>query len=250
MNNIKQPPRTHTSRLIKIGSAAAIVFALLVTFTLVCSPDPQPPVPGDTGQFIPPEPVQASSTIQMAKDDIDRQTGEYLALTVWAENALRTAHTEPALFHRNMFTTPNIKCVNQFRDSRLETPDASPDTLFDCARNPQEKEQPWNDITPEEREARARRAIGLLAMSMDPPTFISANIAANRGLKVNSKTDPDFASFAAVYDTCQIQAQAFAQPLARAGIPQDMAQIWVDANEHLESCFSTITQSIFRPLQP
>ena len=105
--------------------------------------------------------------------------------------------------------------------------------------------RPWDELSGDEQEARARRAMRLLALSIDPPLLMSTNIASSRGVLVNSQNNPEFAKFASKYDTCQVQADGFAVPVARSKTPQEMAQLWLQAYDHLKNCFNNITGIIF-----
>ena len=121
--------------------------------------------------------------------------------------------------------------------------------LIECTwKDLQETEtKPWSELTADEQEARARRAVRLLAQSIDPTLLMSTNIAATKGLGVDSQNNPEFAQFAAHYDTCQVQADGFALPLARAKTPEKMSELWLNAYEHLTECFNKITELIFPP---
>lgn len=230
----------------------SVMVAALLAIAILYDPEdqkelPQPPTQSQAPQPLEQPAITSKTNIPMTEEDITEQSTQYLALAAWAETAHREAKEEPENFNLALFSTPSILCAQQFRDNKLENPNTDPQTLFDCSAS-QEKEyqpNPWHDITLDEKQARARRAMHYLAISMDPPTLVSTNIATSRGIRVNTETDPDFARFAAQYDTCYTQSQSFIAPIAEATDRKQIAEIWTEASQHLARCYDNITESIF-----
>ena len=207
-----------------------------------------------------------------------------MALTLWADNAQRTASENPAGFLSTIFSVPEMGCIQVYREVMRERPIIFPEPinsqestgkeyqeyqlarleaekkvrevqdeyLLKCTRKTMEETEtsPWDTLSDDEKEARARRSVRFLALSIDPTLLMSTNIAATRGLGVDSQNNPEFAEFAANYDTCQVQADGFALPLARAKTPQKMSEVWLNAYQHLAECFNNITEILFPPGPP
>ena len=242
--------KANLAKKLRIG-----LYIFLATFTgllilvALCLPSPEMQEEDETNATLP-GPVTGQARAEMTHEEIQELIIEYLALTVWAENAHRTAEKDPASFHLTLLTGPDQECAKRYRELRVEKPNTKPEAAFECALSKtmsQERRRDWQDLSQDEQKARALQGMRMLALSMDPPKLMTTNIAARRGLRVNSRTNPDFATFAANYDTCYAQAQAFAPHLAEAESAQDMVLVWQTANTHLDRCYGTITENLFPP---
>ena len=258
------------------------ILTFLLMATLICVPDPPPDNPEETkpaSQPTPGEPISSQSTETLTRDQINERTAEYLGLNLWAENAHRTATQEPENFLAVIFSVPQTTCVEEYRNVLKNRPVLFPEPVREEQSTPEEfqkylaeldkaqrsirelqeqhllkctqentrkaETRPWDNLNPQEQEARTRRAMRFLALSIDPPLLMTTNIASSRGILVNAQNNPEFAQFAAEYKTCQTQADGFAEPMTRMKTPQDMAKLWLQAYQHLTSCFNTITNVIF-----
>ena len=277
-------PSIRWSHIFKGTFIAVAILLFLLMAKLIYPPNTDNEIPED---LIAPEleapPISSQAQVSLTREEIDVKTGEYMALNLWAENAQRTAKEDPGNFLKIMFSVPELGCVQKYREVMENRPVIFPEPttreessiheyeeyeiatvnaqvkvrelqeehLLKCTwENISETEtKPWDGLAPDEQEARARRATRLLAQSIDPPLLMSTNIAATRGLGVDSQNNPEFAQFAAQYDTCQVQADGFAIPLAGAKTPEKMSKLWLNAYQHLTECFNNITELIF-PSRP
>ena len=269
------------SNILKAAVVTTGVLIFLFMATLICTPNPttEPQDPTPFAQEPLAEPISSTSSVQLTREEIDEKTAEYLALNLWAEVAHRTATNEPENFLPVIFSIPDVACVESYREILEARPAVYPEPVNRDQSTPEEYQEylreikttqttvqalqdehllgcttqtikatetrTWDDISGDEQEARARRAMRLLALSIDPPMLMSTNIASSRGVLVNSQNNPEFAKFASEYDTCQVQADGFAVPLAQTQTPQEMAQLWLQAYNHLKNCFNNITGIIF-----
>ena len=272
------------SHILKGTFIAVVILLFLLMATLICTPDTQHDIPEELiapGLEMPP--IKTQAQVSLTKEEIEMKTGEYMALNLWAENAQTTAIDDSGNFLKVMFSVPEMECVGNYRQVMKNRPVIFPEPIQRENSTLQEYEEyqvatinaqtklrevqkehliectwegfqdtetkPWEGLTPDEQEARARRAVRLLAQSIDPTLLMSTNIAATKGLGVDSQNNPEFAQFAAQYDTCQVQADGFALPLARAKTPEKMSELWLNAYQHLTECFNNITELIF-PTRP
>ena len=275
-------PSIRWSHILKGTFIAVVILLFLLMATLICTPNTEHEIPEE---LIAPEleipAITSQVQLQLTGEEIELKTGEYMALTLWAENAQTTAMDDSGNFLKVMFSVPEMGCVESYREvmknrpvifpepiqrenstlqeyeeyqaatinARTKLRESQQEHLIECTWEAlQDTEtKPWEGLTSDEQEARARRAVRLLAQSIDPTLLMSTNIAATKGLGVDSQNNPEFAQFAAQYDTCQVQADGFALPMAQAKTPEKMSELWLNAYQHLTECFNNITELIFQP---
>ena len=206
-----------------------------------------------------PGPVASSGSVAMTTEQVREITGEYMAVNLWAQTAHTAAAEQPESFHRMLFYEPARNCVEEHRDLLKVMPDPPTERLIACTERLIACSEAsaagvpaldWSRIKPNEREARARRSVGLLFWSLDPPTLMSVMIAQRRGLDVSVRTNPAFARFAAKYDVCEEESSRFGTELAQAETPELMAEIWLRAERGLRACSDEVTASMFDRREP
>ena len=199
-----------------------------------------------------PEPIASSSGVTMTTEQIREITGEYMAVNLWAQTAHTTAEEHPESFHQMLFSNPARSCVEEHRDLLKVMPTPPVERLIACSKASAAAglTHDWSRIEPDEREARARRSVGLLFWSLDPPTLMSVMIAQRKGLDVSVRTNPAFARFAAKYDVCEEESSRFGTELAQAKTPERMAEIWLRAEGDLRACSNAVTATIFDRSEP
>ena len=169
-----------------------------------------------------------------------------MAVNLWAQTAHDTAELRPGDFHRVLFTDPSRECVEQHRRLAEETPNPPDERLIACGERSLQGNHPeWAGISPDEREARTRRAIQFLFWSTDPPSLVSVMIAQRRWLDVSVKTNPEFARFAARYDICEEESGRLGTELAGMEAAERMAEVWLKAERQLKVCASKVTATLF-----
>ena len=193
-------------------------------------------------------PVSSSTEARLESGEIRELVTEYTAVTLWSETAMRTALNEPQEFEKVMFSTISTECVRQ-QQERMETvPDPPVDDLLQCNRDSMLSSQGrWEDITREERAARATRSVGLLFWALDPPSLISVMIAQRRGLDVSVRTNAEFARFAANYDVCEESLEEHAKTLEVQESSRKLAGSWTEVERNLRSCIGDINEKLFQP---
>ena len=195
-------------------------------------------------------PVSSTSMVKMTPEQVREMTGEYIAVNLWARTAHSAAAESPEDFPRMLFTKPSRECVKEHRSLLEVMPEPPVERLLACGEANASRAgaagQKWSQLSPEEREARARRSVGLLFWSTDPPSLMSVMLAQRRGLDVSVRTNPDFARFAANYNTCEEEAGRLGEELAGEDQPTRMAEIWLRAERDLKACINTVTASIFK----
>ena len=199
-----------------------------------------------------PEPISSSSAVTMTTEEILEITGEYMAVNLWAQTAHTTAAEHPESFHQMFFSDPPRGCVEEHRDLLEIMPTPPVEKLIACSEASAARglAHDWSQIEPDEREARARRSVGLLFWSLDPPTLMSVMIAQRKGLDVSVRTNPAFAIFAAKYNVCEEESGRFVTELAQAKTPEQMAEIWLRSERDLKACSDTVTGSLFDKREP
>ena len=199
-----------------------------------------------------PEPISSNSAVTMTTEEILEITGEYMAVNLWAQTAHTTADEQPESFHQMLFSDPPMSCVEEHRDLLKIMPTPPVEKLIACSEASAAGglANDWDQIEPDEREARARRSVGLLFWSLDPPTLMSVMIAQRKGLDVSVRTNPTFAIFAAKYNVCEEESSRFVTELAQAKTPEQMAEIWLRSEEDLKTCSDTVTASLFDKREP
>ena len=196
-------------------------------------------------------PVASTSHVELSPQEVRDLTGEFMAVNLWAQTAHDTAALRPGDFHRVLFTDPSRECVEQHRRLAEETPDPPAERLIACGERSLEGNHPeWGSISPDEREARARRALGFLFWSTDPPSLVSVMIAQQRWLDVSVKTNPEFARFAARYDICEEESERLGAELAGVEEAGRMAEVWMRAERQLKVCASKVTAALFKRKGP
>ena len=185
----------------------------------------------------------------LAPAEIQQLVYWYLAINVWAQNTNTIAQDLPEQFHKIMFSQPDKECVLIFREDRIREPEIPYEPLLECALSKilENDAQAWEEISGEERAARARKAIQHLTDSVDPAAFMTVNIAFSRGLDVNSENNSDFAAFDAQYDRCHLQAEDLTQTLLDNEEPEAMAKSWTNITSSISLCFTLVTNEIFTP---
>lgn len=198
------------------------------------------------------QPVASTARVPMTPEQIWEVTGDYTAVRLWAFVAQETARDNPGDFHQTLFSEPDRECVDAQRNLLLEVPDPPIEDLLECGRESaaRGRDVRWAGISGDEREARARRSVGLLFWSIDPPSMMSVQIARQRGLEVNVKTNADFARFATRYDVCEAVSQGYVERLAAAETSEEMARIWIEAERNTRECSDRVTSGIFAPREP
>ena len=151
-----------------------------------------------------------------------------------------------------LFSDPPRGCVEEHRDLLEVMPTPPVEKLIACSEASAARglAHDWSQIEPDEREVRARRAVGLLFWSLDPPTLMSVMIAQRKGLDVSVRTNPAFAIFAAKYNVCEEESSRFVTELAQARTPEQMAEIWLRSEGGLKACSDTVTGSLFDRREP
>ena len=199
-----------------------------------------------------PGPVASSGSVTMTTEQVREITGEYMAVNLWAQTAHTMAEEQPESFHRMLFSEPARNCVEEHRDLLKVMPDPPAERLIACSEASAAgvPAHDWSRIEPDEREARARRSVGLLFWSLDPPTLMSVMIAQRKGLDVSVRTNPAFARFAAKYDVCEEESSRFGTELAQAETPELMAEIWLRAERGLRACSDEVTARMFDRREP
>ena len=158
----------------------------------------------------------------------------------------------PGELSTDAFLRPPLSCVEEHRDLLKVMPAPPVEKLIACSKASAAGGLPqdWSQIEPDEREARARRSVGLLFWSLDPPTLMSVMIAQRKGLDVSVRTNPAFAIFAAKYNVCEEESSRFVTELAQAKTPEQMAEIWLRAEGGLSACSDTVTATLFDRREP
>ena len=239
-------------KLGKKWAAALAVSALIITSAPGCSETTGSKETGGEEDHIDwnlegKKPISSSTRVLMTPDEIWEITGEYMAVTMWAHIAGETARNDPDNFHQIFFSEPDRGCVEAHRALIEEIPEPPVERFISCgqASAAQGRDNVWSEISNVEKEARARRSVGLLFWSIDPPSMMTVQIAHQRGLEVNMKTNPEFARFATQYDICEKVSQKFVEGLAKAERPTDIADIWLMAEDHITECSNKVTASLF-----
>ena len=234
---------THRGRTALAAAAALLAAALLAT---ACGEEKQatPPPAQSPG----PQPVQSQAVRMMTDDEVQVRVDAYLAVAVWSEISHETAVSTPGRFHKVMFWKPDVRCVHEFRALREQRPDAVSQDLLGCARSrlDQTDGTGWEETSPLEREARARRALGWMWDSLNPAVYMAANLAFRQAIDVAPGVDPVFDKFGMSYDRCGPPARHW-EALAHAGGPREMARAWQDALHDTESCAGGVTAENFPP---
>ena len=212
-------------------------------------PETQDENAGPDGRVMPrPGPVASSSQVVLTPKEIRERTGEYMALNLWADTARQTAEHDPGNFHQTLFSEPSPDCVEKHREL-MKTASTPPlESLMKCEENnaAMGRSGDWNGISQQEKEERSQRSAGLLFWSIDPPSLISVAIAHDRGLDVSVRSNPEFARFAAEYDTCENMTGGHAIELAEAKTSEQMAKTWLRAEEELKACSDNVTARLFK----
>ena len=192
-------------------------------------------------------PIFSTSRVNMTPQEIRNLTGDYMAVTLWAHVAGETARNNPDDFHQMLFSDPDRECVEAHRDLLEVTPEPPVEKLISCGQESAAmgRDNVWAEISDLEREARARRAVGLLFWSIDPPSMMTVQIAHEKGLEVNAKTNPAFARFANKYDICEGVSQEFVPGMTEAETPRDIASIWMLAEQKIKECLDIVTSDLF-----
>ena len=236
---------------IKIAAAALGGLLLAAAVTAVCTRPPElgetPPAEQVAQNPDTPGPIISTSYTQMTPEQVREVTGEYLAVNVWVQNAHDTAEDTPEHFHQMLFTKPSRECVEQHRERGQMVPDPEPEKLLACGMESTERNRSkeWERLSPDEKEARVRRAVGLLFWGLDPPSLMSVMLAQRRGLEVNFQNNPGFARFAARYDRCEEEAGRLGDEMVKTESPDRMAETWLEGEKRLMACASSVTANIF-----
>ena len=240
----------------RLNHAIMLLAALLAIALVGCGQAGQEELPTTTTptewNLDEPKPISSNSAVTMTTEEILEITGEYMAVNLWAQTAHRTADEHPESFHQMLFSDPPRGCVEEHRDLLEVMPTPPVEKLIACseANAAEGLAQDWSQIEPDEREARARRSVGLLFWSLDPPTLMSVMIANRKGLDVSVRTNPAFAVFAAKYNVCEEESGRFVTELAQAKTPEQMAEIWLRSERGLKACSDTVTSSLFDRREP
>ena len=239
----------------RLNHAIMLLAALLAIALVGCGQAGQGELPTTTPtewNLDGPKPISSNSAVTMTTKEILEITGEYMAVNLWAQTAHTTAHEHPESFHQMLFSDPPMSCVEEHRDLLEVMPDPPVEKLIACSEASAAGglANDWSQIEPDEREARARRSVGLLFWSLDPPTLMSVMIAQRKGLDVSVRTNPAFAIFAAKYNVCEEESSRFVTELAQAKTPEQMAEIWLRSEEDLKACSDTVTTSLFDKREP
>ena len=200
-----------------------------------------PPTPG-------PQPVQSQAVRTMGYDEVQERVDAYLAVAIWAEVSHETAELTPERFHKVMFWKPDVRCVHEFQALREQRPDARYQDLLGCARSrlDQTNGTGWEETSPLEKEARARRALGWMWDGVNPAVYMTANLAFQQAIDVARGIDPAFDTFARSYDECDPPGRHW-EKLAQASTPRAMATAWRDALHDTEHCADLVTGKNFPP---
>ena len=232
-------------------AAALIIAAAMVAASFGCAgeviPIPSPKPPGHSWGLDGSGPITAVSNASLTPEEIREKTGEYTAVNLWANVAHEKARDDPGNFHLILFGELPRECVDDHRNMMLEVPNPPLEELFTCAAETagQGGSIEWDAVSPTEREARARRSVGLLFWSIDPPSLVTVQIAHRRGLDVTPQNNPDFARFSAMYDECEDLTEEYIAGLAEAERPEEMAVIWTAAEDEITECSNAVTYRLF-----
>lgn len=237
------------------GGRAAVAAALTLTaliLALAILPKIWPP----NGEATPEAnvPIATDSADQYLTDaEIENKIINYIALNVWAERAGRAAADHPETFPEAMMAAPNPRCAGRFRENTLN--DLNPDLetatkrLLECAAAQSAVENrdrpPWEELSPLEREARARAHLTLLWTALNPETIISLNIAWQKAAEVNRENNDEFRQFAAAYAECEEIPGRLAPQLAQAADRETLALDWTAATHRMRDCAFSVNERLF-----
>ena len=168
----------------RLNHAIMLLAALLAIALVGCGQAGQEELPTTTTptewNLDEPKPISSNSAVTMTTEEILEITGEYMAVNLWAQTAHRTADEHPESFHQMLFSDPPRGCVEEHRDLLEVMPNPAggeTDRLQRSQCRRRTGPTTGDQIEPDEREARARRSVGLLFWSLDPPTLMSVMIA-------------------------------------------------------------------------
>ena len=191
------------------------------------------------------EPTPAYEFI--TREETNERIRVYLALNAWAETTQEIAREHTQDFRKVMFSSPDRECADDFREEQVIQPDLPPDALFQCVSRGIRglDDRKWPSMSPDEREARTRRTYILLSGSIDPPEYLAVSIAANKGIRVTTKNDPEFARLKREYQDCHELGQEMALRMTDMTDPDWMAAQWLGDTEALKECFTNTTNRIY-----
>ena len=235
----------------KLTATLAVFLTLILA--LACSPEVQTPQPDgpETPAEADPQALPSQGPVQIGREEVNARIRTYLTLAAWSDAAAMMAQEEPEHFRRAMLSSPNPECTNSFREQQVVNPELGPEVLLECiTRSIRELEdQSWSTMSPDAREARTRRAYIMLSGAIDPPEYIAVNLAANRGIRVTSQNDENFAQLKLEYQPCHEAGQVQALRMITIDRPEEMAAQWLHDTQALQACFNNTTTRLYRESQ-
>ena len=222
---------------------AALAWIVLLAAIACAQQEPDSQLPPIEGIGETPTPAYNYIT----RDEANERIQLYLALTAWAEATEQVARNHTEDFRKIFFSTPDRECVISFRQDQVAQPDLPPDALFQCVMRGirGQDDGKWSSMSRDEREARTRRTYILLSGSIDPPEYLAVSIAANRGIRVTSRNDPEFAELKGHYQTCHELGQQMALGMGEMTDPEAMSVQWLEDADGLKECFTDTTSRIY-----
>ena len=230
------------------GAAAMLVVALMLTVALWRGPA-QPPAGGNGGAV----PVSTDRADEYLADaEIEKKIIDFLALNAWAEAAGTAAAENPEKFPEALTASPSPLCA---AGHRAEAAAANPGLelarakLMDCIAEENGRAAAvrplWEDMRPDEREARSRAALRMLWEAISPETTINTRIAWQTAAEVNRHNNEEFRLFIAEYAECGRIPDRLAPELAAQASRNGMAAAWLRAVEELRDCAGRVNTRLF-----
>ena len=226
---------------------AATVVAGLAALILLLPPVPQEPPEIDDPAV---KPVISDTSERLSQELITDKITRYIALTTWSELTHEEALAGRDTFYRSFMAEADLACASGYQQTRRLRPETTTQMLFECTRTGMNTQPPaWEAMTPIEREARARRKLGLLWRSITPEYWIATGIAFQNAAEVNRQNNEEFRQFAEPYDLCLDTFDSHVKSLAAAGDHAAIGAAWMAAARHFQTCSDSVTETRF-PLPP
>lgn len=230
------------------GAAAMLVVALMLTVALWRGPA-QPPAGGNGGAV----PVSTDRADEYLADaEIEKKIIDFLALNAWAEAAGTAAAENPQKFPEALTASPSPLCAAKRRaEAAAANPglDLARAKLMDCIADESGRAAAvrplWEDMRPDEREARSRAALRMLWEAISPETTINTRIAWQTAAEVNRHNNEEFRLFIAEYAECGRIPDRLAPELAAQRSRQETAAAWLRAVEELRDCAGRVNTRLF-----
>ena len=236
-----------TKILLAAVTIAATTVAALTALIFLLPPVPQEPPENEAPAV---KPVISDTQDRLDQTLIATKISHYIALTTWAELAYSDALEHQDTFYRSFMAEPDLGCAVGYQETRRLKPEASPELLFQCARQSMIPEPPaWQAMDPIEKEARARHKLQLLWKSIAPEYWLTTGLAFQNALEINRQNNDEFREFAEPYDVCLTTIEPHVRSLAIAPDNAGMSSAWITAARQMRNCSDRITEARF-PLPP